>query len=76
MTIMSRGQYGNDALLFDKTWAEMEEPFGIPGEEYWFGLRNLFQLTYYGDYELKVQKNGLNRHRSKFQNALRLSCWV
>ena len=57
MTILSRGQHGNDELFFDKTWDEMEEPFGTPGQEFWFGLKNLFELTFNGDYELKVKYN-------------------
>ena len=54
--IMSRGQYGNPGDFFDRTWAEMEQPFGSPDEEFWLGLSYIHKLTNAGSpYTIKFE---------------------
>ena len=56
LTILSRGQHSNLQDFFDKTFLEMQYPFGDPQKEYWFGLKNLYELTNQGlVYELKIE---------------------
>ena len=53
--VQSRGQFGNDPLMFKKKWTEYEQGFGTPGEEYWLGLRHLHELTRQGNYLVRFE---------------------
>merc|ERR1719209_2338667 len=52
--VQPRGQHGNPADTFAKTFAEYEEGFTV-GEEFWLGLKQLAELTQEGEWELKVE---------------------
>jgi len=54
IVVQHRGQHGNPADTFAKTFAEYEAGFTV-GEEFWLGLRKLAELTQEGDWELKVE---------------------
>merc|ERR1712198_138674 len=52
--VQHRGQHGNPAETFAKSFAEYEEGFTV-GEESWLGLKQLAELTEEGEWELKVE---------------------
>merc|ERR1711972_876107 len=54
IVVQHRGQHGNPADTFAKTFAEYEAGFTV-GEEFWLGLRKLAELTQEGEWELKVE---------------------
>ena len=57
-TVMSRGQFGNPQNYFQRTWQNMKESFGTPGEEFWIGLDLLYEFTNQKDYALKIELDG------------------
>merc|ERR1711962_1621054 len=54
VVVQHRGQHGNPADTFARTFAEYEAGFTV-GEEFWLGLRKLAELTQEGEWELKVE---------------------
>merc|ERR1712107_359622 len=54
IVVQHRGQHGNLADTFAKTFAEYEAGFTV-GEEFWLGLKKLAELTQEGEWELKVE---------------------
>merc|ERR1719180_772585 len=54
IVVQHRGQHGNPADTFAKTFAEYEEGFTV-GEESWLGLKQLAELAKDGEWELKVE---------------------
>merc|ERR1711990_1241762 len=54
IVVQHRGQHGNPADTFAKTFAEYEAGFTV-GEEFWLGLKQLAELTQEGEWELKVE---------------------
>merc|ERR1712032_1404163 len=54
IVVQHRGQHGNPADTFVKTFAEYEEGFTVGGES-WLGLKQLAELTKVGEWELKVE---------------------
>ena len=58
--ILSRGQFGNPTNYFDRTWQNMEQPFGDPDKEFWIGLENLYNITNNREYVLKIEMEGAN----------------
>ena len=59
-TLFNRGQYGNSQDHFDRTFPEMEKPFGDPEREAWMGLENMFILTNSDSYVVKVELLGVD----------------
>ncbi len=53
-TIQSRGQFGNDIRMFYKDWDVYLNPFGVAGEEFWFGLDNIYKMTNHKNYSFKL----------------------
>ena len=53
-TIQSRGQFGYPMNYFYRNWDEYLGPFGKPGEEFWLGLENIYNMTNQKHYSLKI----------------------
>ena len=58
MSVLSRGQFGNPLDYFDRTWAEMQKPFGTGDNEHWIGLDNLYELSNAKNYVVKFELKG------------------
>ncbi|EAT48216.1 AAEL000749-PA [Aedes aegypti] len=68
--LYERERYGGDWLVvmhrydgsvkFDRTWAEYRDGFGMVGQEFWYGLERLHQLTKEKSYELMVEMEDFN----------------
>ena len=55
IVIQSRGQFGNPDDYFVRNWTQYEEGFGVPGKEFWLGLRHLHGLTSTGRFKVKFE---------------------
>merc|ERR1712172_59682 len=72
IVVQHRGQHGNPADTFAKTFAEYEEGFTV-GEESWLGLKQLAELTKVGEWELKVEFTSWGSQQTKTATYSRFS---
>ncbi|XP_056390704.1 microfibril-associated glycoprotein 4-like [Hyla sarda] len=55
------------SMRFDQSWQNYVNGFGNADGEYWLGLKNIYRLTMFGDYELRVELEDLEGTRVSAQ---------